>query len=81
LKYGVDFTVKPIPKRSHGQKATVKPFHAKEEVMDTIKQFKNSPEIREYWKIHKRQQRAKAKTEAQEKLRDSGKGGQKNSWK
>jgi hypothetical protein len=35
--------------------------------MDSAKQFKNPPEIREYWKIHKRQQRAKAKPETKEK--------------
>ena len=28
------------------------------------KQFKNPPVLREYWKIHKSQQRSKAKTEA-----------------
>jgi hypothetical protein len=27
--------------------------------MDTAKQFKNSPEIRKYWRIHKREERAK----------------------
>jgi hypothetical protein len=30
-------------------------------VMDTNKPFKNSPEIREYWRIYKQQQRAPAK--------------------
>ena len=27
--------------------------------MDSVKQFKNSPEIREYGRVHKQQQRAK----------------------
>jgi hypothetical protein len=60
MKYGTDFTVEPIPKR-HGHKQTVKPFYAKKEIMDTantVKQFKNPPEIREYWRIHKQKQRA-----------------------
>jgi hypothetical protein len=35
--------------------------------MDTDKQFKNSPEIREYWRIHKQQQRANAKPEPDKK--------------
>jgi hypothetical protein len=29
--------------------------------MDTVKQFKNSPEIRNYWAEKKRQERARAK--------------------
>jgi hypothetical protein len=60
LKYGIDFTVEPIPKRSHGHKQTVKPFYTKEIVMSqTAKTFKNGPEIRDYWKQRKRAQRAK----------------------
>lgn len=39
----------------------------KNKIMETTQQFKNSPEIREYWKIHKRLQRAKAKPETNEK--------------
>jgi hypothetical protein len=27
--------------------------------MDTVKQFKNSPEIRQYWRDHKREERKK----------------------
>jgi hypothetical protein len=60
LKYGIDFTVKPLLKR-HGHKATVKPFHTVQEIMDTPKSFKNSAEIREYWKLHKRKERAEKK--------------------
>jgi hypothetical protein len=63
LKYGVDFTVEPIPKR-HGHKVRVKPFHTRESVMDTVRQAKN-PEptqeiliLRKYWRIHKAKERA-----------------------
>ncbi len=60
MKYGIDFTVEPLSKAySHGQKPIkVKPFNAKLSVMDLDKAFKNPPEIREYWRIHKQKQRA-----------------------
>jgi hypothetical protein len=70
LKYNDDFTVEAMPKRSYGHKQRAKPFYAKEEVMDTsAKQFKNSQDIREYWRVKKQEERARAntKTEAKEK--------------
>lgn len=45
---------------SHGQTDTNLTLNETTEqytVMDTAKTFKNPPEIRNYWKLHKRQQR------------------------
>ena len=64
MRYGIDFTVEPIPKRSHGHTQTVKPFYTKKEVMDSVKLFKNPPELREYWRTHKRRSSAKQKEDA-----------------
>lgn len=65
MRYGVDFTVEPIPKRCQGHKQTVKPSQAIKYVMDpeleTKKSFKNCVEIRNYWADHKRAQRQRAK--------------------
>lgn len=57
MKYGADFTIEPLPKR-HGHKIRVKPSHVKASVMDTPKQFKTSPEVREYMRNLKRKERA-----------------------
>jgi hypothetical protein len=35
-------------------------------VMDTVKSFKNPPEMREYWKLHKRKSRTKQKEDLKE---------------
>jgi hypothetical protein len=65
LKYNVDFTVEPIPKR-HGQKARVKPFYTKEGIMQNVKQFKNPPALREYWRTKKAEERSAKKAEKNE---------------
>lgn len=59
MKYGRDFVIEPLPKKCHGQ--MVKPSCAKKVVMDLDKAFKNPPEIREYWRVHKQKQRSKQK--------------------
>jgi hypothetical protein len=63
LEFNSDFTVSPLPKRRHAQKRKVKPIFYKIEVMDQEKKFKNQTEIREYWRIHKQEQRSRQKTE------------------
>jgi hypothetical protein len=61
LKYGEDFSIEPLRKRCHGHKEMVKHRYAREVLMEPPRQFKNCPEIREYWALRKRTQRAKTK--------------------
>lgn len=63
VEYGKDFTIEPLQKRSHGHKETHKPIFAKNIVMEPQKQFKNSEEIRAYWREHKAKQRTAKKDE------------------
>ena len=58
MEYGVDFTIEPLKKRSHGHKQAFKPSRVNVIDMETPKQFKNPPALREYWRIHKQEQRA-----------------------
>jgi hypothetical protein len=59
MEYNRDFTVSLLPKRSHGQKRKVKPRPKKDMSMNQTKTFKTPPELREYWRLHKRIEREK----------------------
>ncbi len=67
MQYESDFIIEPLKKRSHGHRATVKPRPNTVNVMETKRQFKLSPELREYFRVCKQRERARAKEKSEDK--------------